>query len=196
MNSKGEDSVRFEGDLSPKQRSAILNFAEIILRGRGQFAQPTGSRLEMSEVAVYEREEDGKTQVRMVFEIDMGEDMLNSGGNMHGGCSMYLIDVYVPSGPFWVRPKLLSRRAHCSCSSIALVALGIATHRYANFVSQAITTVFHAPATLGARLRIVNNTVSFGARTVSARTEIWDTTNRRLVATGIHNQMQPSTPKL
>ncbi|KAI0355122.1 hypothetical protein OH77DRAFT_1480492 [Trametes cingulata] len=175
MSSKGEDTVRFEGDFSAKQRSAILKFADIILRGRGQFAQPTGSRLEMTEVAVYQRKEDDKTQIRMVFEIDMGEDMLNSAANLHGGCSMYMIDV---------------------CSSIALVALGIATHRYANFVSQAITTVFHAPATLGARLSIVNNTISFGARTVSARTEIWDTTNRRLVATGIHNQMQPSAPKL
>ncbi|KAI8982951.1 hypothetical protein BD414DRAFT_419242 [Trametes punicea] len=163
------------GDLSEDRRAAILNFADVILRGRGQYAQATGSRLEMTEVEVYERQEDGRTQVRMTFEIDMGEDMLNSAGNMHGGCTMFLIDV---------------------CSSIALVALGIAIGRYANFVSQAITTVFHAPATLGSRLRIVNNTVSFGVRTVSARTEIWDMTNKRLVATGIHNQMQPSTPKL
>ncbi|KAI0636375.1 HotDog domain-containing protein [Trametes polyzona] len=170
-------AVRFGGstELSPKQREAIVKFADVILRGRGQFAKPTGSRLQMTEVTVYEREEDGKTQVRMVFEIDVGEDMLNSGNMMHGGCSMFLIDV---------------------CSSIALVALGIVTSRNSYLVSQAITTVFHAPATTGARLSIVNNTVSFGARTVTARTEIWDTTNRRLVATGVHNQMQPSAPKL
>ncbi|KAH9884120.1 hypothetical protein C8Q73DRAFT_363739 [Cubamyces lactineus] len=167
---------RFLGqDLSDSQREGILKFADFIVRGKGPFAQTVGSRLEMTEVAVFEREEDGKTQMRMVFEIDVTREMLNSGDKMHGGCTMFLIDV---------------------CSSVALVALGIATHKYANFVSQAISTVFHAPATEGTRLRIVNNTVSFGARTVLARVEIWDATNRRLVATGVHNQMPPSAPKL
>ncbi|KAI0325013.1 hypothetical protein GY45DRAFT_1261702 [Cubamyces sp. BRFM 1775] len=168
--------------LSDSQRAGILKFADVILRGKGPFAQTIGERLEITEVAVFEREEDGKTQMRVVFEIDVSGEMLNSGGMMHGGCTMFLVDVYV----------LL----HPACSSIALVALGIATHKYANFVSQAISTVFHAPASEGTKLRIVNNTVSFGARTVSARVEIWDATNRRLVATGVHNQMPPSAPKL
>ncbi|KAI0647642.1 hypothetical protein C8Q79DRAFT_960610 [Trametes meyenii] len=178
LNAPGDEQPvepRFVGDFTPKQRASILKFADVILRGDGEFAKPTGSRLEMTEVEVYQRPEDDKTQVRMVFEIDMAQDMLNSGGKMHGGCTMFIVDV---------------------CSSIALVALGIATGRRYGFVSQAITTVFHAPAAVGARLSIVNHTVSYGARTVSARTEIWDKTNRRLVATGIHNQMQPSAPKL
>ena len=71
-----KSSVRFLGaasDLSAKQRAGILKYADIILRGRGRFAQSTGSRLDMTEVEVYRREEDGKTQVRMVFEIVVDE---------------------------------------------------------------------------------------------------------------------------
>ncbi len=77
----------------------------------------------------------------------------------------------------------------CRCSSVALLILGIARDTRVNLVSQAITTVFHAPAAVyvqplrldgsrlillsrGARLRIVNKTTSFGSRTVSARVEV------------------------
>ncbi|OJT14950.1 hypothetical protein TRAPUB_8520 [Trametes pubescens] len=74
MSSERDPSaVRFEGDLSPKQRSSILKFADIILRGKGLFAKSTGSRLEITEVSLYEREEDKKTQVRMVFELDVDQ---------------------------------------------------------------------------------------------------------------------------
>ncbi|KAL1936956.1 hypothetical protein VTO73DRAFT_3257 [Trametes versicolor] len=176
MNSdRDQSAIHFEGNLSPEQRSAILVFADRILRGRGRFAKSTGSRLEVTEVSLYEREEDKKTQMRMVFEVDVNEDMLNSGDTVHGGCSMFLIDV---------------------CSFITLYALGIATDRKMRLVSQALTTVFHAPAKTGAELRIIDTTVAFGARTVTARTEIWDTTHRRLVASGVNSQMQPSVAKL
>ncbi|KAI1786935.1 HotDog domain-containing protein [Ganoderma leucocontextum] len=170
-----QSPVKFTGNFTPEQQARVLWVTDAILRGRSDFAKTTGSRLELSEVSAYERPEDGKMHAEVVFEIDMDEDMLNAGGNLHGGCTMFLIDV---------------------CSSIALLALGIARDARVELVSQAITTVFHAPATVGTRLRIVNKTTSFGARTVSGRTEIWDTTNRRLVATGIHNQMAPSQPKL
>ncbi len=64
----------------------------------------------------------------------------------------------------------------------------------------------------GAKLEIVNTTVAFGGRTVSAVTEvrprlsrgllsstnsdsqIWDVTNKRLCMTGVHNKMAPSKP--
>ncbi|RPD71401.1 hypothetical protein L226DRAFT_491521 [Lentinus tigrinus ALCF2SS1-7] len=167
--------TRFSDSLTSDQRKQIVDFADVILRGPGQFAKPTGSRLELTDVLVYERPEDGKMHAEVVFEIDMAEDMLNSAKHMHGGCAMFMIDV---------------------CSSIALVSLSIAMNKRVYLVSQSLTTVWHSPALLGARLRITNKTTAFGARTVSARTEIWDLTNRRLVATGIHTQMPPSQPKL
>ncbi|KAI0747405.1 hypothetical protein C8Q74DRAFT_1312527 [Fomes fomentarius] len=171
----GYSSTRWSDNISTEQRESIINYAKFILRGPGEFAKPVGSRLELTEVSAYERAEDGRLHADVVFEIDTALDMTNSGRNVHGGCTMFMIDV---------------------CSSIALVALSIAMKKPVYFVSQALTTVFHSPATVDSRLRIVNKTTAFGARTVSARTEIWDLTNRRLVATGIHNQMQPSQPKL
>ncbi|KAM5544043.1 hypothetical protein V8D89_002229 [Ganoderma adspersum] len=167
--------VKFTRNFTPHQHARVLRVTDLILRGRGDFAKQIGSRLELTDVSAYERPEDGKMHAEVAFEIDMGEDMLNAGWNLHGGCTMFMIDV---------------------CSSITLLVLGIARDTRVDLVSQAIATVFHAPATVGARLRIVNKTVSFGARTVSVRTEIWDTTNRRLVATAVHNQMSPSEPKL
>ncbi|KAJ3007611.1 hypothetical protein NUW54_g3485 [Trametes sanguinea] len=134
--SRAAFSTRFVGnELSEDQRAAILKFAGIIIRRKAdKFAQPTASRLDMTEVAVFERAEDGKTQARVVFEIDLGPDMLNPAGNMHGGCTMFLIDV---------------------CSSIALVALAVAKRSNARFVSQSLTTVFHAPATSGKTSRAI-----------------------------------------
>lgn len=68
------------------------------------------------------------------------------------------------------------------------------------------------------KIEVINTTVSFGSRTVSAITEvrthrpaqrllarsltdstiplqIWDVTNHRLCVTGVHNKMKPSDPK-
>jgi len=55
--------------------------------------------------------------------------------------------------------------------------------------------VYHAPAPPGAKLRIVNTAIAVGARIMSARSEIWDDTAKRLCVTGIHVKMEPSVPK-
>ncbi|OBZ69269.1 Acyl-coenzyme A thioesterase 13 [Grifola frondosa] len=168
------DGVRFDGDIPPETKERIGKFLNLILV-RGNFARSTGARLVPKEVKMYKRPEDEKPQVRVVFEITVDEDMLNPAGNVHGGCIVYMIDV---------------------CSSVALAALGMCMNRPNSFVSQALNTTFHAPAPLGTKLELVNTTTAFGGRTVAARTEIWDVTNRRLVASGVHNKMQPSQPKL
>ena len=43
--------------------------------------------------------------------------------------------------------KVVTSRGH-RCSSVALLVLGVARNVRVAFVSQAITTVFHAPATV------------------------------------------------
>nr|VWO95263.1 Cytochrome P450 monooxygenase AKT7 (EC (AK-toxin biosynthesis protein 7) [Ganoderma boninense] len=144
--------VKFTGSLTPEQRARVLKLTDLILRGRGSFAKGIGSRLELVDVSVYERHEDGKMHAEVAFEIDVDEGNHNR----------------VPRACCHVRRTTSSRFTE--------------------------SPLDNPPR--GARLRIVNKTVSFGARTVSVRTEIWDTTNRRLVATGIHNQMTPSEPKL
>lgn len=81
----------------------------------------------------------------------------------------------------------------CSCSSLALLALGAAqTGDRTLSVSQALNIVFHSPAALsvisqfkralllnlspfdysGETLRIVNTSVSTGVRAATARTEV------------------------
>jgi len=48
----------------------------------------------------------------------------------------------------------------------------------------------------GAKLRIVNSAIAMGSRIMSARSEIWDETTKRLCVTGVHIKMEPSLPKL
>ncbi|KAJ6476211.1 HotDog domain-containing protein [Mycena sanguinolenta] len=112
-----------------------------------------------------------KQEGRVVCELTVTEDMLNGGGNVHGGCSAFLIDV---------------------CSTLSLMAF----NSNINTVSQSLNIVYHSPATLGEKLRIVNTTMTVGARAMSARTEIWNVTKHRLVASGVHIKMQPSQAKL
>ncbi|CDO68680.1 hypothetical protein BN946_scf184652.g7 [Trametes cinnabarina] len=162
-----------KGDIPAQVQQDIVSFSEYVM-SRGAFARSTGSSLVLKEVELFRRDKDGKNQARVVYETTVHEEMLNIGGNMHGGCAVYLIDV---------------------CSSMALAVLGMATDKPWNFVSQAITTTFHAPAPAGVKIEIINTTLSFGSRTVSAITEIWDVTNNRLCVTGTHNKMKPSEPK-
>jgi len=62
-------------------------------------------------------------------------------------------------------------------------------------VSQALNVVFHSPAAIGDKLRIVNTTITVGGRAMSARCEIWNETHHRQVATGLHIKMLPSQQK-
>ncbi|OSD05249.1 hypothetical protein PYCCODRAFT_1465192 [Trametes coccinea BRFM310] len=167
-----EWTPRFVGNaLSEQQRIRIVDIASAILRSRAPFAQSIGSRLELSEVKVSRREEDHKVHLRFTFEVDTTPDMLNAFGSMHGSCTTFLID---------------------ASSSIALTALSAVAHKLGLLVSQSLTTSFHSPAPPGARLRIIAETVAFSSRTASAEVQIWDVTNGRLIATGMHNQMQMS----
>ncbi|KAL1944291.1 hypothetical protein VTO73DRAFT_3476 [Trametes versicolor] len=163
----------FTGDISPAVQDEISSFSKVVME-KGAFARSTGSSLVLTEVGVFQREKDGKAHARITYQTTVHDEMLNIGGNMHGGCAVYMIDI---------------------CSSMALAVLGMATGKPWNFVSQAINTTFHAPVPLGAKIELVNTTVSFGSRTVSAITEIWDITNNRLCVTGVHNKMKPSDPK-
>ncbi|KAJ6542645.1 HotDog domain-containing protein [Mycena capillaripes] len=128
--------------------------------------------LVVTEASIQKKaEEPLKQEGRVVCEIVVTEEMLNGGGNVHGGCSAFLIDV---------------------CSTMCLLAFQAGIHT----VSQSLNIVYHSPATIGETLRIVNTTMTVGARALSARTEIWNATKHRLVASGVHIKMRPSEAKL
>ncbi|KAF8076883.1 HotDog domain-containing protein [Lyophyllum atratum] len=140
------------------------------------FGESIMKRVVVTEVSVEKKaEESKKLEGRVVCELTVEDDMVNGGGNIHGGCSAFLIDM---------------------CSTMALIALGMTNTGEVNgSVSQSLNVVYHSPAGLGDRLRLVNTTMTLGGRAQSARTEIWNVTHHRLVSSGVHIKMQPSPPK-
>ncbi|KAF9458479.1 HotDog domain-containing protein [Collybia nuda] len=140
------------------------------------FGQSIQDRLVTTEISVQKKEEEPKKlEGRIVLELTVEDDMVNGGGAVHGGCSAFLIDL---------------------CSSLALMVLNLTNSgEILPSVSQSLNIVYHSPANLGDRIRIVNTTMTLGARAHSARTEIWNVTHHRLVSSGVHIKMQPSHPK-
>ncbi|KAE9410072.1 hypothetical protein BT96DRAFT_871870 [Gymnopus androsaceus JB14] len=130
------------------------------------FASSVVARLQLAEVTIKQNAiEPQRQEGLVVYKISVDEDMVNGGGNIHGGCSAFLID---------------------TCSSAAIAALRISQGGTGFSVSQSLSIVYHAPAAIGEILNIVNTTMTVGRRVHSARTEIWSETHHRLVASGIH----------
>ncbi|KAJ7290642.1 HotDog domain-containing protein [Mycena rebaudengoi] len=151
----------------------MLDLPNFIERtGRSRFGDSIIQGLVVTHASVEKKaDEPLKTEGKVICELVVTEDMLNGGGNVHGGCSAYLIDM---------------------CSTLVLMACGQYVH-----VSQSLNIVYHSPATLGEKLRIINTTMTIGRRTMTTRTEIWNATKHRLVASGVHIKMAPSpSPKL
>jgi len=157
-----------KGNVSPKLKDKLVQIIPALAK-EGAFADSTMKSLKATVFDVIDRPEDGKKQARVIFEVVVHEEMLNSRDTIHGGCVAYLVD---------------------ACSSVAIAVLGLATDGNIDTVSQAINTIFHASAKLGDKLEIVSTTISSGARAVSAQSEIWDVTNHRLVASGTHIKMK------
>ena len=77
--------------------------------------------------------------------------MANIAGNIHGGCSAFLIDVYVFLFSIcMLLGRLKKKKKHpISSSSLALVALRLyQTGLSRGSVSQALNVVYHSPATM------------------------------------------------
>ncbi|KAI0825809.1 HotDog domain-containing protein [Irpex lacteus] len=142
-----------------------------------QYIYPILSRMEATDIDVLDiLEVPGKKQGRIIFEIDVQEDMCNPGNTMHGGCLAALIDI-------------------CTSLTISLMAFYVMPDAHSH-VSLVLNTTFHSPAPIGSRVKLVCTTVTFGARVMTAKAEVYNVTHGRLVATGAHVQMQPSPPSL
>ncbi|KAF8588084.1 hypothetical protein K439DRAFT_703312 [Ramaria rubella] len=161
-----------KGNATQEVKELAAKLATFRVDDRRGFADSVGARLRVTEVDIRPKQTAlRKEEAVVVCEVDVLEDMVNGGGNMHGGCSAYLIDV---------------------CTSLPLGVL----LKSAPGVSQAINMIYHAPAPLGTPLRIISTSVFVGGRVMTARGEIWDTKNSRLVASGVHVKMLGSQPKL
>ncbi|TFK24722.1 hypothetical protein FA15DRAFT_669292 [Coprinopsis marcescibilis] len=176
------DVSKVAGNASPEIKERISNLHKFLhtfvpaqYKDVAFFGRSIQERFVVTEVSVLEKkDEPSKLEGRVVVELDVNEEMINGGGNIHGGCSAFLVDM---------------------CSSLAISTLGLATEgtQYPT-VSQAINMIYHSPAAVGDRLRLVNTSMTLGNRAQSARTEIWNVTHSRLVASGTHIKMKPSAP--
>lgn len=165
------------GNASQDTKAYITRMLSTLSTSRKSFAVDIGGRLVVTDISILKKsEEPSKLEGRVVCEITVDEDMINFGGNLHGGCSAYLVDV---------------------CTSLPIAALSSASGGQSwGGVSQALDVVFHSPASVGDRLRIVSTTMTLGSRSMTARCEIWNASKHRLVASGVHIKMEPSQPKL
>ncbi|KAJ7503851.1 HotDog domain-containing protein [Mycena galericulata] len=111
-----------------------------------------------------------RMEARTVAEVVVTKEMLNGAGMLHGGCVTYLID---------------------NCASTPLVVLGLAQGTNGVGVTQGMNVLFHAPAAVGAHLRIASTSISMGGRVMTARCEISDKSSGRVVASAFLNKMQP-----
>jgi len=169
--------VNIAGNASPE----IKKFVEILpakfssSEGRKSegFAYTISTSMILSEVSVLRNpEEPSKWKGRVVWDLTVSPDMLNSEGTVNGGCLAFLID---------------------QCASMPNIALGVALEGSARYrVTQSLDIVHHSPAVLGDKLRLVSTTIDNTDETMSARTEIWNSSKQRLVASGVLMQMYPS----
>jgi len=165
------------GNASFNVKALVVHLNDLYsLKGRG-FGNSISSKLVFTEVSIVPKvDEPKKLEARVVCELDVTDEMLNGAGKLHGGCSAFLVDI---------------------CSTFPIAALDYATGGSGSGgVSSVINTVYHSPAELGDRLKIVCTSLALGARTTSGRAEIWNATHHRLVVSGVQTKMEPSQPKL
>ncbi|KAJ7805413.1 hypothetical protein B0H14DRAFT_2880840 [Mycena olivaceomarginata] len=119
--------------------------------------------------------ENGKI-LTLVCESDVTEGMVDGQDQVHNAFVITVID---------------------ECVSSAVTALKCAEGGPGiSGVSLTLDTVFHNPARRGARLRFVNTTLAAVGGMTSCRCQVWDLTQRRLVATSTFVGMRSSLPKV
>ncbi|KAI9508130.1 HotDog domain-containing protein [Russula earlei] len=162
--------ARIRGNLPPEVKHTVATILYDFVSRPGVFGASVGHRVVITEAStVPKAEEPSRSETRIVCEVNVTEDMLNPAGALHGACAAFLID---------------------TCTTLVFIA-AVRTPG----VSASMDIVYHAPAAPGAKLRIVSTAMAVGARIMSARSEIWDDTAKRLCVTGIHIKMEPSAPK-
>ncbi|RDB28356.1 hypothetical protein Hypma_001508 [Hypsizygus marmoreus] len=140
------------------------------------FGHKVGMAVKFVEVSVDRRQErQGRMEATTVAEVQVSKHMLNGAGMLHGGCVAYLID---------------------NCCSTPLVVLGLLKNVNGVGVTQAMNVLFHSPAPIGTRLRIISTSISLGGRVMTSRCEIVDKDSGRVIASAFLNKMQPATTKL
>lgn len=141
----------------------------------------------------------------VVCEITVTQDMLNAGGNLHGGCSAWLLDVCVH---FTCFIDALRIRTH-SCTSLALIPFQAIDGWEYTGVTTDLQARYLAPAPEGTRLRcdlspllsisssmrahrMVSELLQIGGRFGIVDFRIYNADNQQLILAGSHTKA--STP--
>jgi len=140
------------------------------------FGYKVGKGVKFVEVTVNRRQDrQDRLEATTVAEVLVTKHMLNGAGMLHGGCVAYLID---------------------NCCSTPLVVLGLLRNVNGVGVTQAMNVLYHSPASLDTRLKIVSTSISIGCRVMTSRCEIVDKDSGRVIASAFLNKMQPAISKL
>ncbi|KAL0950333.1 hypothetical protein HGRIS_010304 [Hohenbuehelia grisea] len=165
------------GNASTAAKEVTLKYLQVFTGDGNGFCSDLSERVKVAEVSILVNpEESSKREARVVCELMVEEEMLNQAGNLHGGCSVFLVD---------------------QCSTLPIAALMVETGAPTNDsgVSQSINTVFHAPAPLGTNLRIVTTSVITDSAMLCSRAQIWDADRHKLLVSGVHMKMIASAPR-
>jgi len=149
-----------------------------IFHGKGKgFIGPIVSRVKVTDVSILPSTDDPlKLEGKVTCEIDVTPDMCDEQGLLAQGCLVTLFD-------------------EGSNMSMIVATAAAGRHPFSG-VSQTINMYFHASAVAGVKLRLVHFSIASDSQIKSGRSEIWDATNRRLVASGTQLSIPPSVPKL
>ncbi|KAK0205167.1 HotDog domain-containing protein [Desarmillaria ectypa] len=153
-----------------------LNYNTYFSYGVGDedcFGYQAGKDVKFVDINVDRRlEHHGRLEATTIAEVIVSKNMLNGAGMLHGGCITYLID------------------------NTPLVVLGLVQGVNGVGVTQGMNVLFHSPASLGARIRIISTSVSLGGRVMTSRCEIINKDTGRIIASAFLNKMQPNMSKL
>ncbi|KAF9037299.1 hypothetical protein BDZ89DRAFT_982602 [Hymenopellis radicata] len=177
-------SLPDQGDISSTAGNAPdyvkqLNYNTFFSYGVGDsecFGYKAGKDVKFVDVTVDRSlEHHGRMEATTIAEVVVNRGMLNGAGMLHGGCIAYLID---------------------NCCSTPLVVLGLMQGANGVGVTQGLNVQFHSPASLGARIRIISTSISFGGRVMTSRCEVINKDSGRIIASALLNKMQPAMSKL
>ncbi|KZS91315.1 hypothetical protein SISNIDRAFT_487635 [Sistotremastrum niveocremeum HHB9708] len=173
------DISSIKGNAPDAIKTHIAGILFFFIFHKESFAHSVGKRIKVVEADAEDpssgesaikgtNEAPSRRRATVICECTVEQDMVNGAGNMHGGCTGYLMAA--------------TKNKDGSYGTSG--------------VSQSLNIVYHAPAPVGTQLRIVSSTVAVGGRVMTARCEIWDKALDRLVASCVHTKMNPSHPKL
>ncbi|KAJ7124666.1 hypothetical protein C8R43DRAFT_1135613 [Mycena crocata] len=140
------------------------------------FAGASSRRTTVTSVSLDANPLEDTRILTLVAELHVTEDMLDGRDRLSNSFIVVVID---------------------ECTSSAVTTLDYAEGGPGMCgVSQSLNTVFHNPVAVGAKLRFINTTLAVAAGTTSCRSEVWDLTRRKLVATAVFVGMPASRARL